>query len=72
MLLSLPAPTLIMAESVSFSGAYLRCTVMCQANTDALQPTGVNDMMAGRSVKLDGQFSCIVLGMCAFIAADKE
>lgn len=56
-LLPLPAPALIMAESVSFTGAFLRCTVTCQANTDALQPTGVNDMMAGRSMKLDGQFS---------------
>ncbi len=53
MLLSLAAPALIMAVSVSCTGACLRCTVASQANTDALQPTctmystrsGVHDMM---------------------------
>jgi len=37
-LLSL-APALIIAESVSCTGACLRCTVTCQAKTDVLQQT---------------------------------
>lgn len=72
MLLSLAVPALIMAESVSSTGACLRCTVTCQANTDALQPTGVNDTMAGRSMKQGWSAQLYNFGyVFLFITVDK-